>query len=103
MGWARPRGPALAASPGFIRPDTTRPDELEPGSRSRGFLAHQLEQLDMKIKQHFFPVILLVVFFLVIAAGMATGYWQTHGGGGRGRTSAVITDAYETSVMGVDS
>ena len=54
----------------------------------------------MKIKQHLFPVILLAVFFLVIALGMASGYWQTQGGGRRGRTSALDTDINHMVVMG---
>ncbi len=41
----------------------------------------------MKINKYFSPVILLAVFFLVIAVGMIGGYWQTHGGGRRGHAS----------------
>ena len=55
----------------------------------------------MKIKQHLFPVILLTVFFLVIALGMARGYWQTQGGGRRGQASAPASVASDMIVMGV--
>jgi len=44
----------------------------------------------MKIKQHLFPVILLAMFFVVIAVGMASGYWQTQGGGRHGHAEAAV-------------
>ena len=46
----------------------------------------------MKIKQHLFPIILLAVFFLVIAVGMASGYWQTQGGGRRGHAAVAAVE-----------
>ena len=46
----------------------------------------------MRIKQYLFPVMLLAVFFLVIAVGMASGYWQTQGGGRRGHAQLAAVE-----------
>ena len=54
----------------------------------------------MKIKQHLFPVILLTVFFLVIAMGMASGYWQTQGGGRRGHADAAVATVAAPGLIG---
>jgi hypothetical protein len=41
----------------------------------------------MKISKFLFPGILLVIFLLVIALGIVSGYWQTQGGGRRGHSA----------------
>ena len=54
----------------------------------------------MKIKRQLFPLILVGMFFLIIALGMAKGYWQTNGGGGRGNRSASVSQVDSFYVMG---
>ena len=44
----------------------------------------------MKINRYLLPVIALTIFFLVIALGVAAGYWQTHGGGRHGGHGEVL-------------
>ncbi len=43
----------------------------------------------MQINKYLFPILLLVIFLSVIALGMAAGYWETKGGGGRGHETAL--------------
>jgi hypothetical protein len=42
----------------------------------------------MRINKFVFPLVLLLIFFGVIALGVAAGYWDTNGGGGRHRLVA---------------
>jgi hypothetical protein len=43
----------------------------------------------MRINKFLFPILLLVIFLGVIALGMAAGFWETKGGGGRQHESAL--------------
>lgn len=54
----------------------------------------------MKIKPYLFPVVLLATFFLVIALGVGSGYWQTQGGGRRGQALAPATPVAMTLAPG---
>ena len=45
----------------------------------------------MRINKYLFPLILLVIFFGVIALGLAAGYWETEGGG-RHRSESALPD-----------
>ena len=56
----------------------------------------------MKINRFAFPVILLAVFFLVIAVGMISGYWQTQGGGRRGHSAAPMAPSAIVLVQDMD-
>jgi hypothetical protein len=42
----------------------------------------------MRINKWFFPVLLLLIFFGVIALGVAAGYWDSQGGRGRHQLTA---------------
>ncbi len=57
----------------------------------------------MKINRFAFPVILLGVFFLVIAVGMISGYWQTQGGGRRGHSAAPMAPTPIVLLQDVDA
>jgi len=55
----------------------------------------------MKIKKFFFPIILLIIFFGVIALGMAAGYWETKGDGGRHRAESQIPNPTLVQTMAI--
>ena len=57
----------------------------------------------MKINRFAFPVILLAVFFLVIAVGMISGYWQTQGGGRRGHSATPMAPTPIVLLQDVDA
>ena len=48
----------------------------------------------MQIHKYLFPLILLIIFFGVIALGVAAGYWETEGGGRHRRESALLNFAW---------
>jgi hypothetical protein len=53
----------------------------------------------MRINKFVFPVLLLLIFFGVIALGVAGGYWETQGGGGRHQLQAPTPSAEPISQM----
>ena len=55
----------------------------------------------MRINKFLFPIILLIIFFGVIALGMAAGYWDSEGGRGRHQVESEIP--YSTLVRTTDT
>ncbi len=55
----------------------------------------------MKINKFLFPIILLIIFFGVIALGMAAGYWETNRSGGRHRTESQIPNLALVQTMDI--
>ncbi len=52
-------------------------------SVSNDNVAKTIKSTLMRINKYLYPVILLIIFFGVIALGVAAGYWETKGGRGR--------------------
>ena len=44
----------------------------------------------MRITKFLFPIILLIIFFGVIALGVAAGFWETKGGRGPGQHESAV-------------
>ncbi len=66
----------------------------------------------MRINKFLFPIILLIIFFGVIALGMAAGYWDSEGGrgpstpatrSGRGRYQVESEISYPALVRRIDT
>jgi hypothetical protein len=57
----------------------------------------------MKIQRYLFPVVLLATFFLVIALGITSGYWQTQGSGRRGQSLAPASPTSVALAPGAES
>lgn len=57
----------------------------------------------MRINKYLFPVILLLVFFGVIALGMAAGYWETKGGRGRYQHESTLATPAQVQPLTIDS
>lgn len=55
----------------------------------------------MKINKFLFPTILLIIFLGVIALGVAAGYWETKGGGGRHRAEPQIPNPILVQTMDI--